>query len=245
MRYFFHADTDKYRKRLKGAMIIVVVPLMAICVFCVVNIVLNLREGASQTLLRLLVGIICGCVLAGMIFGFAAVYVADKLTRRHSRYTFFDILPKGMVFSLYSGEYKLYGRRTILRRLYYIPFSEVESVTRNPKISPRSITIKGGIRFYQLPSDRLGYHVDDNDELVFDSFELNERGFERLDTLEIRDRFASTKQLEKSIAYYLEQFRDLPEKKSFVLSEHIALRSKPRPQTSNPALDAPSYDRKW
>ena len=38
MDYFFHADTTKYRRRLRGTAIIVLVPLFGVCVFCAVNI---------------------------------------------------------------------------------------------------------------------------------------------------------------------------------------------------------------
>ena len=38
MDYFFHADTSKYRRRLKAIVITTAVPLFGICVFCAVNI---------------------------------------------------------------------------------------------------------------------------------------------------------------------------------------------------------------
>ena len=48
MDYFFHADTTKYRRRLRGTAIIVLVPLFGVCVFCAVNILLNLGAGNSS-----------------------------------------------------------------------------------------------------------------------------------------------------------------------------------------------------
>ncbi len=245
MDYFFHADTTKYRRRLKGTVITVLVPLFGICVFCAVNILLNLSSGANRDMLALLSWVIVGCTAVSIAAVFAAVYFTHKLTARHSRFTFVDILPGGFVFSLYSGEYHRYSRQVILRKLYYVPFSGLEDITRDPKNSPCSITVTGEIRYYLCESDRLGYHVDEDNQLRFNSAELNDRGFERLDKLEIIGWFGSTKRLERSLRYYLEQFRAIPEKKPFNISDFITKKQKKRPQTSNPLLEAPSYDRKW
>ncbi|MGN1422107.1 MAG: hypothetical protein ACI4XA_01900 [Oscillospiraceae bacterium] len=244
-RYFFHADTEKYRRRQKSLMTAVVMPLLAVCVFCVVNIVLCLRTGASRSVLMLLFGVIGGCVLAGMVTGFAAAYVTEKLIRRHSRYTFFDILPRGMVFSVYAGDYVNFGRQVIQRRLYYMPFSGFTGTFRDPKKAPDCLVINGEVRMFLLDTNRLGYHIDEDGNLLFDNPELNERGFERLDRVEIRGRFGSTRGIERSIAYYYEQFKNIPEKKAFDISEHIPAHKRRKPATSNPMLELPSFDRKW
>ena len=65
MDYFFHADTTKYRRRLRGTAIIVLVPLFGVCVFCAVNILLNLGAGNSSGILKLMALVIVLCVLAG------------------------------------------------------------------------------------------------------------------------------------------------------------------------------------
>lgn len=223
----------------------VILPLAAVCVFCVVNVMLCLRTGTDRSLIALLLTIVGGCVLAGMICGFVCAYFTEKLIRRHSRYTFFDILPRGMVFSLYSGEYHRFGRRVIQRRLYYIPFAEYKGAFRDAKKHPDRIKFTGEIREYLLETKRLGYHVDEEGYLRFDSPELDERGYSLTDSVEIRGRFGSTKQLEKSVGYYYEQFRNIPEKKAFNISEYIPAHRKPKPTTSNPALELPSFDRKW
>ena len=61
MDYFFHADTTKYRRRLRGTAIIVLVPLFGVCVFCAVNILLNLGAGNSSGILKLMALVIVIC----------------------------------------------------------------------------------------------------------------------------------------------------------------------------------------
>lgn len=240
-KYFFHADTAKYGGRLRHILIIVFGPIIALCVFCTVQIVLNYRSEFAL----LLLAVICGSVLFGMIFGFLAVYITEKRKRRHSKYTFFDFLPSGMVFSEYAGEYVHWGARVIIRRLYFIPFEKLESVSRDPKKAPHDITFKGEIRAYFFESDRLGYHINEDNGIEFDTDLLNWGMFETLPELTIKNRFGNTKRLEQSALFYLEQFKNTPEKKPFNISEFVSRRSKPKPTTSNPALEAPSFNRNW
>lgn len=240
-RTFFHADNGEYSKSLKHTLIIVIIPLFAICAFCAVNIVLHF-DSAFTALLSL---ILPGCVLFGMIFGFSAVYIVEKKKRRHARFTFFDILPQGVVYSEYAGEFVRYGKRVILRRLYHIPFAELENVSRDPKKTPRELTIKGGVRFYFYDSRRLGYHVDEDGALTFDSVILNIGLFETLGEVTIKNRLGNTKAVEAAVLYYKERFDNAPEKKPFDISQYVAVRRKRKPRTSNPALEAPSFTRDW
>lgn len=243
MKYFFHAETAKYTERLKHMMILTVLSIFAVCIFCTVNIVLNF----GSDIVYLLLGVIGGLVLLGMIFAFSAVYITEKYKKRHSKYTYFDFLPKGMVFSEYAGEYVHFGARVILRRLYYIPFDKLESVSRDPKTSPHNLTFKGEIRCYCQESDRLGYHISEDGNLEFDSSELNERLFEKIPVLVIRERFGNTKKLEKSVNFYLEQFKNTPEKKPFNISDYVSVQKRRKLHTSNPALEEPSvsFSRNW
>lgn len=244
MKYFFHAETEKYRRRLKSMMIIVFIPLFAVCVFCTVNLAMNFRADIDGEFVVLMLAIIAGTVFVGMSFAFTAAYFTEKLKRRHSRFTYFDILPDAMVYSVYAGEFIRYGERVIYRRLFFIRFESLESVSRDPKTAPDSVTLKGEIREFLLPDKHLGYHVEDG-VTSFDHAELNERGFTPRAALEVSGRLGSTKRLERSINHYFEQYKNKPEKKPFNIAEHISQKKKPSPRTSNPALDAPSYDRKW
>ena len=243
MKYFFHAEVEKYSERLRHAMILVAMSVFAVCIFCTVNIVLNF----GSDIVYLLLAVIGGFVLLGMIFAFSAVYITEKAKRRHSKYTYFDFLPKGMVYSEYSGEYVHFGDRIILRRLYYIPFDKLEKVSRDPKIAPHNLTFTGEIRCYFQETDRLGYHISEDGNLEFDSAELNTRLFEEIPTLVIKDRFGNTKKLEKSVNFYWEQFKNTPEKKPFNISDHISVPKRKKLHTSNPALEQPreSYSRNW
>lgn len=245
MRNFFHADTARYRRRQKSFMITLIVPLAAICVFCVVNIVLNLRPEGGHEFTLLMLGIITSCVALGIICAFAAAYFTEKAVRRNSRYTYLDILPDGVVYSEYAGEYVLRGQCEICRRVWYIPFSGFNSAERDPKTDPCAITIKGKIRGFLLPSRFLGYHVSEDGVTVFDHAELNTYYFEESAELVIKGRLGSTRAIERSINYFFEEYKNRPAKKPFNLSEHISRKAKKRPRTSNPALEAPSFDRNW
>ena len=240
-RCYFHADTKVYSDALRHTLTVVIIPLLAICIFCMVNIVLHYDSGFAN----LLVIIIAGSVLFGMIFTFAAVYIVDKKKRRHARFTFFDILPQGMVFSEYAGEFVRYGELVILRRLYYIPFAGFESVSRDPKKTPRELTVKGDIRGFFFESDRLGYHIGESGEMIFDTAILNIGMHDELSEITVKKRFGNTKPLEAAILFYKEKFDNAPEKKPFNISDYVAVRRKPKPKTSNPALEAPSFNRNW
>lgn len=222
-------------------MLLCAMSVFAVCAFCTVNIVLNI----GSEVVYLLLAVIGGFVFLGMVFAFIAVYFTDKYKRRHSKYTYFDFLPKGMVFSEYAGEFTRYGEKRILRRLYYIPFEGLTSVTRDPKTAPHNLTFTGEIRAYFQETDRLGYHIDEDGNLEFDSAELNSRLFEELPVLVVRDRFGNTKRLEKSVNFYFEQFKNTPEKKPFNISDYVPTRKRIKLHTSNPSLEAPSYSRKW
>lgn len=243
MKYFFHAEIAKYTARLRHMMILAAMSVFAVCTFCTVNIVLNF----GSDIVYLLLVVIGGLVLLGMIFAFSAVYITEKRKRRHSKYTYFDFLPKGMVFSEYAGEFVRFGDRIILRRLYYIPFDKLTAVSRDPKTAPHNLTFTGEIREYFQETDRLGYHVSEDGNLEFDSAELNTRLFEVIPTLVIKDRFGNTKKLEKSVNFYWEQFKNTPEKKPFNISDYVSVQKRKKLHTSNPALEEPSvsYNRNW
>lgn len=216
-------------------------PIFALCTFCTVNIVINLGEEISAMYL-----IIAGAsVVVGMLTAFIGAYFTDRLIRRHSKYTYFDFLPKGMVFSEYAGEFTRYGKRVILRRLYYIPFETLLGVSRNPKVAPHDIEFKGEARCYIFETDRLGYHIYEDGEPVFDSLELNFGLYETLDKVTVKDRFGNTKMLEKAVNYHWERFKNAPKKKAFNIADYVKAVKKRRPKTSNPALEAPSYTRDW
>ena len=239
-KYFFHADIAKSSERLRHLLIIVSVPIIALCVFCTIQIVLNYRSEFAV----LLLAVICGSVLFGLIFAFSAVYITEKLKRRNARYTFFDFIPSGMVYSEYAGEYVYGGERVILRRLYYMPFESFDDVVR-AKRTPYDITFRGEIRSYFLESGRLGYHITEDGVLEFDTELLNEAMFDTIGELTVKNRFGSTRQLEQSVRFFLEQYRSIPEKKPFNISEYVAVRRKAKLTTSNPALEAPSFNRNW
>ena len=240
-RSYFHADVTDYRDSLRHALIVVLIPLFAVCVFCTVNIVLHYNLGFT----KLLVIVILGSVFFGMVFTFSAVYITEKKTRRHARYTFFDILPQGMVFSEYAGEFVRYGELVILRRLYYISFAEFEGVSRDPKKTPRELTVTGGIREYFYGSERLGYHVNDDGNVVFDCAILNIGMYKTVNSVTIKKRFGNTRALEASILHYKNRFDNLPEKKPFNIADFVPVKRKRKLNTSNPMLEAPSFSGNW
>ena len=241
MKSYFHAETEKYSKLFRHIMLIVTVPVFSLCAFCTANIILNI--GRDTAVMYFLIA--AGSIMAGLITAFVSAYFTDKLTRRHNKYTYFDILPKGMVFSEYAGEFTRYGKKVILRNLYYIPFEKLESVSRNPKVAPHNIEFKGEIRGYFFDSNRLGYHIYEDGELVFDTFELNFGLYETLKSVIVKDRFGNTKRLEKTAEYFHNKYKNTPKKKPFDIADYVSTVKKQKPKTSNPALEKPSYNRKW
>lgn len=240
-RYYFHADVSGYPRRLRRLIIVVIAPILTMCVFCAVNIVLNF----SSDLARLMFPIIAFGILTGMVFTFTAVYLTDKYRRRNSRYTFFDIVPDGLVYSEYAGEFTRYGKRVILRRLYYIPFKGLESVSRDGKRFPHDITFKGEIREYFHETNRLGYHITEDGQLVFDALILNTAYFTTVNALTVKNKFGSTRLIERSVLHYWEEFRQIPDKKPFDITKVIGVRRRRKPKTSNPELERPTFSRNW
>ena len=240
-KHFFHADTEKYSYILCKILINVIIPLIALCVFCTVNIVLNYRSPAALMLMI----IIAGSVLFGMIFTFMTVYIIEKRKRRHARYTFLDFLPEGMIYSEYAGEFIRYDDRIVLRRLYLIPFEKLEDVSRDPKKAPRDIIFKGEIHEYFLDSDRLGYHVNDDGYPIFDTDILNYGYCNISDALIIKNRLGNTKRIEKSALYYWDKFKNKPEKEEFDIKKFVSTPKKHKLKTSNAALEKPSFNRSW
>lgn len=240
-KYYFHADVEKYSDKLRHMLILVIVPILAVCIFSTANIVLNFGSDFS----RLLMIVIAGSIFLGMVFTFTAAYVIYRCRDRHSRYTFFDIIPCGMFFSVYAGEFTRYGERIIMRRLYYIPFDKLESVSRDSKTAPHNITFKGVIREYYLETKRLGYHIDEDGKPEFDTSILNTAYFTEISEVTVKNRFGNTKRLEQSVLFYWEKFKSIPEKKPFDISKYVTVRRKHKTKTSNPALEAPSFNRNW
>lgn len=241
MRCFFHADNSDYNKALTHTLTLVIVPLFAICIFCTVNYTLHYNAGLS----RLFAIIFCASILFGMIFTFSAVYIIDKKKRRHSQFTFLDILPRGLIFSEYAGEFIRYGERVVLRKLYYLSFTDFESVSRNPKKAPHEIVITGKFRLYFFDSKRLGYHIDEDSNIIFDTDILNIGMYDEVSELTIKKRLGNTRLLEASILYFKDKFDKIPDKKPFSISDFVAVRKRRKPRTSNPALDTPSFNRNW
>lgn len=240
-KYYFHARVKRYSRNFRRAVIVVVIPIFMMCIFCAIGIVL----GFGEEFIPLLLGIIAFGVLTAMIFTFVAAYITEKLTRRHTHFTFFDIVPDGMVYSEYAGEFRRYGKRVILRKLYYIPFKGLEEIIRNEKQSPYEITFRGEIRAYLEESGRLGYHISEDGTLYFDTAVLNSRYYTVMKEFTIHNHFGSTRRLEKSALHYWEEFKNLPPKKPFDISKAISTRKRKKLKTSNALLETPSYSRKW
>ncbi len=240
-RYYFHAEVGDYSRKLRRVISVVITPILTLCVFCAVIIFLSV----NTDFFRMLLWVIAFGILTGMIFTFVAVYVMDKYKRRHSRYTFLDILPSGLIYSKYAGEFTRYGKRVILRKLYYIPFKSLESVSRDPKISPRELVIKGEVREYFEETKRLGYHITEDGELIFDTLILNTNYFKIKSSLTIKEHLGNTRRIEHAVLHYWEEFKKIPERRPFDITKAIAVRKRKKPTTSNPKLEGPSYSRKW
>lgn len=239
---FFHSYTALFSKRCKTALILVDIPLFQVCVICIVDMILNYKKLFESNFFMLMCIIIVSSIFLGLVFSLFCIYFTYNAIKRHSRYTYFEIEQKVMIFSKYGGEYYHLNKRTVNRELYIIPFKSFEKIESNPK--KKSITIKGEIRFYYMSSDDLGYHIK-NGDIDFDHWWLNENNFTLIEEVEISNCFERVKLMETSIDNMYQDFKLIPPPKPFVLENNLYVPKKKNIKVSNRLLSLPSYDRKW
>lgn len=239
LRTYFHFTPQKDKKRLKKLLFCTAALCGEICIAAFFVLIFNLITAANSDVIFQVTGIICGVILTGMIICLAAAEFSYKKIRRNSRYTYFDIQLKFIIFSYYGGEYTTGGERIIVRDLYYIPLSGFKSVTTDKK--GKEVILSGDFRHYCMNSENLGYHVK-NGEIVFDREWLNIGGFEKVESIRIPRVFGNSDRLIKSINFAVERYNSLPKPKPYVFKEADFIRRRAKPRYLPEDF---GFERKW
>ncbi len=187
MRDFFHVNTGSITKNSNKAIAGIGIVLMLPCLLCFISLFFDFRQLYDNgfTLTRLL--IIAGCVVLWMVSSFIIYVFAKIKIRRQSRFTYFELQQNNAILSRYAGSVRNYGKRTIVRQLYVIPFDKVSITAKNG-----NIIFKGAIRKYEGDSEYLGYHIK-RGELKFDNWWYDNNGFTELKSLILPHNFDKQK----------------------------------------------------
>lgn len=239
MKNYFHCKTEIYLRRRRTIIILTVVPLFQVCVIVMLIMQLTFRSLSDRDYLYPLLIVIAACVLLSMLISWFVFEKTEKAIKRNSRYTYFEIDRKVLIFSRYAGEFAVRGIRTTNRILYVIPLKTLQSAELTPK--KRSLTLKGVIREYSGDSTTLGYHIK-RGNIDFDRWWLNDNGFTEKNELLIPPLFGSRNYLLKMIRLSKKQFDNTPPPKPYKFTEaaFVRRRSKPRPMP-----EGMSFERKW
>lgn len=221
MENYFHAETQKYIKRCKLILLIIIAPFAQAGFISAFAIILNLRQLDRDNLI--LLSVFLGLsVVAAMIASWVCCEVCWNKQKKHSRYTFFDIQQKAAVFSQYSGSIIRFGRRYPLRTVYVIPFKDFEGVSFEDE-AKKKLIINGKIRVYFGDSYNLGYRVKDGN-IVFNHWWYDETGFETVSTLKIPSFFEKPQQIANKLLEAKENYEQIPPPKQYVFKEAEAVR---------------------
>lgn len=239
MRDFFHWDPSPLLRRRKNLILCAAALCAEICTAAFIMLILNICTAPDEGVIFQTLFIICGTILAGMTFCLITAAACDKKIRRRSRYTYIDIQLKGLVYSSYAGEYRVAGRRIIVRDLYVVPFRELSSVSSGDE--GKVLLLTGKLRHYCMNSENLGYHVK-NGDFEFDRPYLNVKGFAEEEKLRVPSVFGSSRRVADSVIAAKKRWSELPEPKPYVFREADFIRRRPKTRVLPESFD---YSREW
>ena len=133
MHGFFHCDAQRSLKRRKYIIWLTLLPLFQGSVIIALITITNMRFFYENGHLSTAVYACAGTAAMGTLIFFIVFSFTEKSLKRNSRYTFFEIGGKTLVFSRYNGESIVGGKRVILRKLYVTPLSALKAAGYNPK----------------------------------------------------------------------------------------------------------------
>lgn len=144
---YFHAYTEKYRKRRLKAAILTVTPLAQFCMMIIWALMFNMRLMTDVNTVISYGAVIGICVLSGMVLCMIYAAVCDHYIRVNRRYTYFEILQKAAVFSKYKGSYTVFGEKTRLREVCVIPLKNYDRAYLDER--KKHLILLGEIRIYR------------------------------------------------------------------------------------------------
>lgn len=239
MNSFFHAYTKKYYLRRRYAMLLTAAPVAELSLFLIWAAFFNLRRMyETGTLMLFAVWIGVAVAVAMVLFIFYAE-ITEKKVRRHSKYTYFDIAPKAVVYSRYAGEYKHNGEKVIRRRLCVMRLNDFERAYLDEK--KKHLILVGKMRVYEDENSNLGYHISDGD-VVFDNWWYNEAGFREIHLLKLPVDFEKPSLIAKKLYLAKRRLDNTPEKKPYVFVESEIVKKR---RELKRIRDEMRYIRKW
>lgn len=242
MQSYFHYNVRKDRRRLRSVLVLIIAPLFQACLLAMLTLIFSLSCVEETGGIILLGGTVCVCVLVGMLLCWGWYELISCKIAANSRYTYFDILPKTLIYSRYSGSRIVNGRRCALRTLYAIPLKSLGEVTVSGAAKNKgTLEISGEIRRYLLDSEQLGYHIVDG-EAVFDRWWLEHGAFETIKRIKIPCIFGGVKRLSHEIETAKKRYDEIPPPRPHIFKEADYIRRRPKPRVMPENL---SYNRKW
>ncbi len=239
MRTFFHWNPEKLRRRERKLILVAAALCAEICVAAFFVLIFNVCTVPDRGVIFQTLSVICGALLAGLLFCLVTAAVCGRKIRLNSRYTYLDIQLQGLVYSAYAGQYRVAGERIVVRDLYYLPFRALSAVSA--EADGKTILLTGKLRHYCMDSDNLGYHVRGGD-FEFDRPYLNIGGFSEEERLRLPPVFGSTGRVLDSVNAAKKRWSELPAPKPHVFREADYIRLRPKARVLPESFD---YNREW
>lgn len=236
---FCHCRTGSYSARARAVILCTAAVSSEICIAAFFVFIFSVSAARSDSPSFTMPILIAVTIAAGMLICLAAAELSNKKIRHHSRYTYLDIQPKGFILSVYAGEFRILGKKTIFRDIYYVPFRGVTLAELCE--DGKNIVITGEIRHFCMNSDNLGYHISDGD-FSFDRKVLNVTGYELKKQLKIPPVFGKPSTLMKTLSTAYSDWRSLPTPKPRTFREADFIRRRPKTRELPDSFD---FNRNW
>lgn len=236
---YLHCRTDAYSRRGKTVILCTAAVCSEVCIAAFFVVFFNIFAAQPSSVSAAMLVLIALAISVGMIICLSAAELSEKKVKRHSRYTYLDIQPKGFILSVYAGEYRILGEKTIFRDIYYVPFRGIKLAELCE--DEKSILITGEIRHFCMNSDNLGYHISDGD-FDFDRPLLNVSGFETKTQLKLPPLFGKPAALMKTLSAAYKEWQSLPLPKPKAFREADFIRRRPKTRA---LPDSFGFDRSW
>ncbi len=240
MQSFFHPRTKNYTSAYLKASAAVGIVLMLPCILCLIWIIFDFRSLADTRLNVIRLTVIGACIAVWLILSYIFYAAATMKIKRVSRYTYFEIQQSHMVFSQYGGSWKLFGRRTVVRELYIIPFEGTRFTVKNGQLK-----FSGNIRKYEGDSERMGYHIR-RGEIEFDNWWYNDNGYKELKSFTLPDIFGKPSFIFRCCRTAQSRSARIAEKRRLARMHRLSPVSKIPPKPRKRVYsEIPTYNRKW
>lgn len=197
-------------------MVLTAAPIIEVSMLVVWAALFNLKQMYEQGYIPMLAGGVSVGIAVGMILFIIYAQCTERAVRRNSKYTYFDICGKAVVYSRYRGEYSHLGEKIIQRELYVMQLKDFKQAYVDEK--KKHLILIGKMRVYLDNTDNLGYHVE-NGNVDFDNWWYNEAGFKTVNMLKLPMDFERPTLIARKMYEAKRDFDAIPEKKPYVFVE--------------------------